>query len=184
LVRLLSIACCAFVLVLGVHGNSYGQQESSIATETAETSLDWVRGGLVFGPDYTEELGFRLGAKVALFGITFTKLYVVPVSVTVLSSLEGLLDFAAYAETGWLGRWGENRLLVGIGVGYGVEKINAGGQFFQGVTLRPVAKYRRYCKRLGIEVFLELPLVLDPAGIDRKDVVRGWLPLVGFSLGW
>ena len=180
--------CLVFVVasLLPWHQRILADERPAMQTpDYRPQSVDWVRVGLLIGVEPEgagNETTAQGGASLSLFGLSWQHLYLVPVATVVAVSGHGLIAFSAFAEPGWLGRWGDNQLRVGLGLGFGFRGLFDSAGFVVGAALRPAIRFRHYWGRFGIEVSAEVPLVVGPGG-GTQVLVRGWSPLVGLSVG-
>jgi hypothetical protein len=154
------------------------------ASNSGPPAVDWFRAGILVGVEPEDPpTTFKGGFSLSLFGLAWQHVYLVPVASTVTMSGNALLAFSATGETGWLGRWGDHQLRAGVGLGFGFNNLGASGQFLAGAAIRPAVRYRHYWGRFGLEVSVEVPLVVGPGGGPSRARIQGWSPLLGLSFG-
>lgn len=179
----LLLAILAGIGVAGVPGPALGERHET------PSAVDWVRAGFLVGIDLetgpTTSLG---GAQVGLFGLGWGGFYLLPLNAQVVASGNRTVNFDADLELGWRGDWKDDQVRVGVGLGYGFWGHGRGDLFVQGACIRPAARYRRYWDDVGVEVSVQVPLVVGPGNggpgyAGSRVVVRGWSPMLGVTVG-
>jgi hypothetical protein len=157
--------------------------------------IGWVRAGALLGGQIEHNRIAQAGFKLQFFEVDWQSAYAVPLMTAWTFGLgdpgpyNRQIDFMVGGEAGFLHRWADDRLMLGVAFG-----LAGGGPWtMAGLALRPTIRYRHYWGRLGVEVSLEVPLIMgkvvhftereftpgEPAGWH----VSGWLPVLGFSIG-
>lgn len=160
--------------------------------------VDWIRAGILMGPQSDPEPSVYLGMKLSLCGLDWQHFYLIPFQFTFGGSaqLDGgnvpvYLDSMWAAEVGYMHRWTRDEFRLGVAVGYTLGGGYWKDEELEGAGIRPTVRYRHYWGRVGLEVSLEWPIVIGEAilwSIENAESRRGyktWLgyPLVGVTVG-
>jgi len=185
LMPFLVLAGACVVIARSAQADTGGAHPSSATASSSSVEVAWIRAGVLLGPSFEPEPAFEAGTRLSLFEINWPHFYVVPVAATWTMTSVGRISFAFGVELGWLHRWGANQLRLGISPGFGVWGLGDSRTFTEGAAMRPAIRYRHYWARLGLELAIELPLVVgrESQGGSPPVVVHGWTPLLGLSIG-